>query len=124
MKIASIVVVLALAAAPPAFAQVAAGDVPGFRSGCDAGKLSACMMMGDIYNSDSHNDESGVPVDNAKAAGFYRKACDGGLMDGCVAYGAMLDQGQGVPQDKVQAAALYKKACDAGNHMGCTMTQP
>ncbi len=124
MKTLTAVVVLALAWAPASFAQIRPADIPGFRHDCEANKWSACMMMGDLYGQDSHSDESGVPVDNAQAAGFYRKACNGGFMDGCVALGLMMDQGEGMPADKAQAAVLYKKACDAGNHMGCTMLMP
>ncbi len=124
MKILSAVLALALAGAGPSFAQGKAADVAAYKRDCDAGKWSACMVLGDLYGQDSHSDDSGVPVDNALAAGFYGKACDGGLMDGCVALGSMLYEGQGAPEDKVRAAALFKKACDAGNRMGCTMAMP
>ena len=56
----------------------------------------------------------GVERDDAKAAAFYKKACDGGHMDGCVQLGLLYAEGDGVVKDPAKAKALFEKACDGG----------
>jgi TPR repeat protein len=60
-----------------------------------------------------------VPRDLAGAAGFYRRACDGGFQRACNDLGRMHAFGLGVAQDCAQARALFRKTCEAGSQTGC-----
>ena len=55
------------------------------------------------------------------ASTLYRKACDGGYMDGCAGLGSLSSNGHGVPQDYSRATALFQDACDKGSQVGCVM---
>ena len=54
-----------------------------------------------------------------KAFKSFKKACDGGDMDGCRNLGVMYECGNGVEKNEQKAAELYKKACDGGKMLGC-----
>ena len=57
--------------------------------------------------------------DYDKAFESFKKACDGGDMDGCRNLAIMYEKGKGVEEDFSKAAQLYKKACDGGEVRGC-----
>ena len=77
---------------------------------CKSGNLAACNNLGVSYSN---------AREYSRAAGFYKKACDGGEPNGCVNLGDIFDAGLGTRQDKGKAADLYKKACELGFDHGC-----
>jgi TPR repeat protein len=83
---------------------------------CDQNQAESCHRLANQYEFGK-----GVAKDAPKAVALYRKACDGGSMNGCVGLGnGYRNAFGGLPKDLNQALALYKKACDAGFGDGCT----
>ena len=76
--------------------------------------MAACNNLGNAYSKGK-----GVAKDPNKAAQFYQKACDGGIMVGCTNLGSNYQKGEGVAKDLDKAAQLYQKACDGGEMFGC-----
>ena len=74
---------------------------------CQDGDFEICAELGDAEK------------DYKKAAQLYKKACDGGIMDGCNSLGIAYDDGKGVAKDVYKAAQLFQKACDGGIMDGC-----
>ena len=62
---------------------------------------------------------NGVEKDFSKASELYKKACDGGNMQGCGHLGFMYEYGNGVEKNEQKAVELYKKACDGGEMNAC-----
>lgn len=60
-----------------------------------------------------------IAQDHARAAAFFRQACNGGHARGCSNLGTKYDQGEGVPQNPSQAIDLFRQACDMGGVAGC-----
>jgi hypothetical protein len=54
---------------------------------------------------------------------LHSQACTGGSLAGCVALGAMYEQGTGVRRDLARAVSLYRQACEGGNPRGCQSLQ-
>ena len=83
---------------------------------CDRGAPRGCVKAGGLF-------ENGLLTkDDAKAAGFFRKACDlknadgtpkYGALAGCVELARLQERGAGMAKDETAAASVYKKACDA-----------
>jgi len=57
--------------------------------------------------------------DFKSASTLYKKACDGGNVQGCGNLAFLYQTGQGVKQDYFKASTLYKKACDGSIYVGC-----
>jgi hypothetical protein len=57
--------------------------------------------------------------DFARAAEYYRRACDGGLALACANLGLFQLQGRGVPLDKPAGFALHQRACSLGLAVAC-----
>ncbi|MGO9096126.1 MAG: tetratricopeptide repeat protein [Bryobacteraceae bacterium] len=55
----------------------------------------------------------------AKAAQFYRKACDGGSASGCAHLGVPAGKGEGAPPTSRHVGPTYPKACDEGDIEAC-----
>ena len=53
------------------------------------------------------------------AAELFKKACNGGVADGCRLLGGFYYDGLGVRQDYKKASELYEKACNGGDVSGC-----
>ena len=49
----------------------------------------------------------------------YRKACEGGDMQGCAYLGWIYDKGEGVAKNEQEAQRLYRKACNGGLSSVC-----
>jgi TPR repeat protein len=60
-----------------------------------------------------------VGVAKADTVDDYKKACDGGVAEGCFNLGVTYFKGRGVKEDYFAAADWYKKACDGGVAKGC-----
>jgi TPR repeat protein len=78
---------------------------------CNAGKLETCQALGSKYATG--------PVDLARAFAFHKRACDGGLAEGCMSVAYMYEHGEHVAADLPRAATLYRKACDDGAGDAC-----
>ena len=61
---------------PPALALL--------EKGCNAADTFGCFNLGAIYEEGDP-----VPKDTARAAGYYRRACDGGDAEACQRLGAL-----------------------------------
>lgn len=75
-----------------------------------AGRTAAWLDLGAYYRY-------GGPEDHARAASYWAKAAQAGLMDGQYLYGMALLNGDGVGANKEQAKVWLKKAADAGDRM-------
>ena len=77
---------------------------------CDAGAGAACLALAQAAEAARAFD---------RAAGLYRKACDGSAAAACTAYGVLFNRGLGVARDAAQAAVYYERGCTLGDMAGC-----
>jgi len=82
-------------------------DVDRLQQACDKGEVAQCVALGQAFHVGK-----GVARDHARAAGLYRKACDGGSGAGCNKLGVLT-------KDEVRAAALFEQACKGKYAWGC-----
>ncbi len=84
---------------------------------CNKGDFASCTLAGKMYEFGI-----GAKKDFAKAAQFYKKACDGKDYEACSNLGTLYSERQrkGVKQDSKKAIKLYTKACDGGYAAGCS----
>jgi serine/threonine protein kinase len=61
----------------------------------------------------------GVGKDTAKAAEYFRNACEGGDPRGCVGLGLLHLKGQSVDKDPEKSLHLFSQSCNDGNAEGC-----
>jgi TPR repeat protein len=61
----------------------------------------------------------GVAQDEARAVGFYRRACDLGDLAGCTNLGQHLKSGKGIAKNEAEAFRLTKKSCDGRFPLAC-----
>ncbi len=67
----------------------------------------ACVIAAEILANGQ-----GVPADRPKAADFYKRGCDGGILVACANEASMRYSGEGgVTVDKNRARALFEKTC-------------
>src|SRR5512134_2153424 len=98
----------------PAVAQTP--EVSALKKSCEKEANAAdCYKLGGL-----HARGEGIPKDPGKAAGFYKKACEGNNAAGCLDLAAMHRSGEGASKDVQKAALLLKRGCDLGNSDGCT----
>ncbi len=79
-----------------------------FKKLCDRRNLWGCYVFG------AHEASYGSHVNVRE---LYKRACDGGVIEGCVAQG---DYELANSNNLVKAQQLYKKACNGGAMSGCT----
>ena len=91
-----------------------AEGVPPSNCGTGAQGWADCFELGESYR-----EGIGVPRDTARAAEYYKQACEGGYAAGCGALGYSYSTGEGVELDKIRAAELYRLACVGGDARGC-----
>lgn len=84
---------------------------------CDMGSPLSCEAAGTY----AMNGSGGVARDPARAAGFWRRACDGGQMAGCRGLGILHAVGAGVTQDFARAETLFRRACSGGDAESCPL---
>jgi TPR repeat protein len=60
-----------------------------------------------------------VARNEAKAAQYHQRGCDGRNLRSCHKLGLLYEKGQGVPKDKAKDVALQQKACDGGFKEAC-----
>jgi hypothetical protein len=61
-----------------------------------------------------------VEKDEQRAAGLFRRACDGGNARGCSNLGVLYHRGQGgIVRDDAHAARLFEQSCNAGHAPAC-----
>ncbi len=80
----------------------------------DDGNAEACHKAGT-----AHYLGDGMPRNPAKAATYFRKACDGGHASSCYNLALMMEQGD-IPRDAKQLIALYETACEKGDARACS----
>jgi TPR repeat protein len=73
----------------------------------DQGNPEAEFALGDLYGS-------GIIMDAAKAADWYRRAANQGLPEAENNLGALYSSGEGVPSDPAQALRWWRLAADHG----------
>jgi TPR repeat protein len=61
----------------------------------------------------------GVPVDLAKMADYFDRACDAGEAWGCVNAGKSYEQGTGVQANPTIALSFYRRGCEKKNADAC-----
>src|SRR3954451_12312885 len=84
-------------------------EVQASQEGCAKGDSSRCMEAG----------RADVLRQEARAAGYFKIACDLGRQAGCFHHGQMLEWGRGIGQDVSGAKRMYEKLCAAGIKAGC-----
>lgn len=84
--------------------------------GCDGGVVGGpdCHFPDLLYLT------GGVPKDLARAVGYYERACQGAVPQGCVNAGVLYDVGAGGPRSPGRAAELFRRACEGGVAAGCS----
>ncbi|GAA9170833.1 hypothetical protein HpHA188_05640 [Helicobacter pylori] len=58
--------------------------------------------------------------DFSQAKGYFEKACDLNIGDGCNGLGMLYKNGQGVEKNSKKAAYLYSRACELKDGWGCS----
>jgi TPR repeat protein len=85
----------------------------------ERGDARAQLMIGSIYANGvgnlNENYEEAVPIDLAKAVGWYRKAASQGNAEAQFRLGFSYDIGKGIPEDHTEAVKWYRKGADQGN---------
>jgi TPR repeat protein len=82
---------------------------------CNKGDAKACAAVGSFHLQG----ESYLKPDEAEAAPFLERACDGNVPRACADLGWIYQAGEKTPHDYPKAVGLYQKACKAGNVYGC-----
>ncbi len=81
---------------------------------CHDGTATACEIVGQRYDTGD-----GVPIDKARARGFYELACNAGRSRACNNRGVLADRGEGAAPDPAAATRWFRKACDLDDARGC-----
>jgi len=82
---------------------------------CDEKNMVGCFNLGIMYMKGIR----GAELNESKALEYFRKACNGGDIDGCLNAGKYFEEGKELKQDIFKAVEFYNKACDAGEAYGC-----
>lgn len=112
---------IALLAVPPAWADTAAGLAALARGdlslgrgllqeAAEAGDAEAAYQLGLLYDAGR-----GVPADPARALDWLGKAAEAGHAEAARVIGIYYEEGKGVARDHAQAVAWYGRAARAGN---------
>jgi len=83
---------------------------------CNDKNAKACNAIGFSYDEG----KDPYPLDDYKAAKYYRKSCNLGLASGCANLGLMYANGEGVSKNLHQALTFLEKSCNQGSSNGCT----
>ncbi len=76
---------------------------------CDRGEFQGCVLLGIAYQV-GHS----LPMDEALAVTYFRRACDGRDANGCWYLANCYEHGRGVTKDEAEARALDAKGCELG----------
>lgn len=82
---------------------------------CLSGQADDCYELGLSY----YFGRESFPLDRARAAQAYERACDLGDTRACNNLGDALAYGEGMARDVVHAAELFRRACRNGEALGC-----
>jgi TPR repeat protein len=83
------------------------------------GGLDACQALGSMYAHGGSADAHAFPIDLQKSFAYHKRACDGGLAEGCMTLAYMYEKGEHVAVDVATAAQLYQRACYVGAGDAC-----
>ncbi|MEO0982986.1 MAG: toll/interleukin-1 receptor domain-containing protein [Pseudomonadota bacterium] len=113
---------------------------PLLRRGCDGGDASSCGGLQALHEgagpaadaiarcraNDPYSCLEAAKTldqvrgtDTAEAVSYYELACNGRVVEGCLASAAAYDAGAGVREDAAYALSYYGAACDLGELEGC-----
>lgn len=84
---------------------------------CDEGNMVGCYNMGIMYMKGIR----GASKNEDQAFAYFKKACQGGDIDGCLNAGKYFEDGIGVKQAYTKAAVFYTIACNGGEAYACMM---
>ncbi|MBN9125920.1 MAG: hypothetical protein BGO99_01595 [Nitrosospira sp. 56-18] len=89
------------------------------KNSAEAGNAEAQFQLGEMYqNLNPFGDEKAdavVPSDNAKAAGWHKKAAEQGYARAQHNLGVMYEEGLGVPKDATEAMKWFQEAAELGD---------
>jgi TPR repeat protein len=89
-----------------------------YQSACDHDVANGCLFLGYAYAGSSGH--STVPVDEARAHGFFERTCQLKGASGCAhAAQAFLEGRRGQASDTSRAIDFYQQACDLGDGQAC-----
>jgi TPR repeat protein len=81
----------------------------------DDANTIGCYNLGIMYMNGTH----GATKDEDKAIEYFRKACNGGDIDGCFTVGKYFEDGIGVKKDLHKSIEFYTKGCDGEDAFSC-----
>lgn len=81
-------------------------DKEDYQQQCDKGIIESCNRIGCILSDGGNKDE---------AKPWFKRACDGGMLVGCVNLGESLEH-----ENLEEAKKVYKQACDGGAMGACS----
>lgn len=87
------------------------------QTACAEGDLQGCYLVGRVLE----RSDTGMVPDLPGAVAHYKRACDGGNMNGCSGLGFLHIRGAGVAKDSARGFDLARRACDAGSMPGCNI---
>jgi hypothetical protein len=93
-----------------------------YERGCNGGEPHVCNRLGLFFEHRATSFGGGatdtvstpLPKDDAKAAAYYKRACDGEAYAGCWYLGQMDELGVGRAPDRAAAVRLYRRGCALG----------
>jgi len=89
--------------------------VPELEKQCGEGQARVCMYLGWLYSQGT-----GLPRDEARAAGYLGQACAAGDKRACVEHAWKLARGEGLTKDEARGAAALQSLCDEEFFAACT----
>ena len=121
--IVSVWLVRRLTAAPPPKDLAAAGKVDenqaravqAWTEACDHGSARSCVLLAEFLHGSS--EPNAVGRDDALAARYFRKGCDGKDSGGCWGLSLMYRDGRGVPKDHEMSKRFLKLAVELAGPM-------
>jgi hypothetical protein len=85
------------------------------KQACLSGQADDCYELGLSY----YFGRESYPLDRARAAHAYERACDLGDARACNNLGDALAYGEGMTRDVARAAELFRRACHNGEALAC-----
>ena len=82
---------------------------------CVEDNMVACFNLGIMYMKGIRGAEKSESI----ALEYFRKACNGGDIDGCLNAGKYFEEGEEVRKDLFKAVEFYYKACEGKEPYAC-----
>jgi len=97
-------------------------DVADCEAQCSAGHAGSCFNLGNLANRDYGKNASNAETrkNEERAMELWKKACDGGVFEGCYEYGSnRLEKFNSLPADPKLGVEQLNKACEGGSGRAC-----